>query len=117
MNQQKFKKNGFVVLKKLFSKEEVELLYNVSVSDSVTQNAFEVRDNPGKLTKLMLWFTPGDDTFGLMSRSKRIVPNVQDLLGEGEMNFELKEDAKAFEAIPGFKAIPFDKIGVQKVKN
>ena len=38
-------------------------------------------------------------------------------INEEEMNFELKEDAKAFEAIPDFKAIPFDKIGVQKVKN
>lgn len=35
-------------------------------------------------------------------------------VNEEAMNFELKEDAKAFEAIPGFKAIPFSKIGVQK---
>ncbi|HKK64042.1 MAG TPA: right-handed parallel beta-helix repeat-containing protein [Bacteroidales bacterium] len=30
-----------------------------------------------------------------------------------EMNFELKEDAKAFEKIPGFEPIPFSQIGVQ----
>ncbi|SFF20925.1 right-handed parallel beta-helix repeat-containing protein [Sunxiuqinia elliptica] len=35
-------------------------------------------------------------------------------VNEEEMNFELKENAKAFEAIPGFEAIPFDKIGVKK---
>lgn len=35
-------------------------------------------------------------------------------INEEEMNFELKEDAKAFEAIPGFEPIPFSKIGVQK---
>ena len=28
------------------------------------------------------------------------------------MDFELNEGAKAFEAIPGFKDIPFEKIGV-----
>jgi len=30
------------------------------------------------------------------------------------MNFELKEDAEAFRAIPGFEPIPFSKIGVQQ---
>jgi len=33
---------------------------------------------------------------------------------EENMNFELKEDAKAFESIPGFEPILFSKIGVQK---
>lgn len=33
---------------------------------------------------------------------------------ENEMNFKLKKDAKAFSIIPGFKDIPFEKIGVQK---
>lgn len=35
-------------------------------------------------------------------------------VNEEEMNFELKEDAKAFKEIPAFEAIPFNKIGVQK---
>lgn len=35
-------------------------------------------------------------------------------VNEEEMNFELKEGAKAFEEIPGFEPIPFSKIGVQK---
>lgn len=35
-------------------------------------------------------------------------------VNEAEMNFELKEDARAFEVIPGFKAIPFSRIGVKK---
>jgi hypothetical protein len=32
---------------------------------------------------------------------------------EENMNFKLKEDAKAFEKIPGFEPIPFSQIGVQ----
>ena len=35
-------------------------------------------------------------------------------VNEDEMIFELKEDAKAFEEIPGFEPIPFNKIGVKK---
>ena len=35
-------------------------------------------------------------------------------VNDEEMNFELKEGARAFEAIPGFKGIPFSKIGVKK---
>ena len=42
---------------------------------------FDFRDQTGKNTKLTLWFTPGDDTFGLMSRSERMVKGVQQLLG------------------------------------
>ncbi|QOD62430.1 right-handed parallel beta-helix repeat-containing protein [Polaribacter haliotis] len=37
-------------------------------------------------------------------------------VNEEAQNFNLKKDAKAFEKIPGFKNIPFDKIGVQKRK-
>jgi hypothetical protein len=35
-------------------------------------------------------------------------------VNEDEMHFELKEDAIAFTAVPGFKAIPFSKIGAKR---
>jgi ectoine hydroxylase-related dioxygenase (phytanoyl-CoA dioxygenase family) len=48
-------------------------------------NAFEFKDQSGKHTRLTLWFTPGDDTFGLLTRSEQIVSAVKTLLGEGEI--------------------------------
>ena len=33
-----------------------------------------------------------------------------------EMNFQLKPSSEIFKLLPGFKAIPFKKIGIQKQK-
>jgi len=42
-----------------------------------------------------------------------IIAEDPGFVDEKGMNFELKEDAKAFKEIPGFESIPFSKIGVQ----
>tara|TARA_R110002124_G_scaffold240431_1_gene405626 strand:+ start:211 stop:1023 length:813 start_codon:yes stop_codon:yes gene_type:complete len=83
--KEKYQQDGFLIQRGLFSKEEIDLLLEVATDDSVVSNAFDLNDQNGKKTKLTLWFTPGDDSFGLMSRSKRVVELVQDLLGEGEV--------------------------------
>ncbi len=81
-----FDRDGYLIVRSFFSPEEIALLYALSTDDTVTGHAFEFRDQSGKRTKLTLWFTPGDDTFGLMSRSERMVEGVQHLLGpEGEV--------------------------------
>jgi ectoine hydroxylase-related dioxygenase (phytanoyl-CoA dioxygenase family) len=80
-----YQKNGYLIINELFSPEEIELLYGVATDNSVTANSFDLNDQDGKKTKLTLWFTAGDDSFGLMSRCKRIVESVQRLLGPGEV--------------------------------
>ena len=80
-----FNKNGFLERKNLFNKKEVALLLAAAKSPDVTDHAFEMKDRLGKRSRLTLWFTPGDDTLGLMSRSDRIVGYVQYLLGDGEV--------------------------------
>ncbi len=77
-----FENDGYLIKKELFGKEEIELLYKLSVDDTVTSNAFDFKDAQGNRTKVTLWFTPGDDTFGLMSRCERMVNSVRKLLGE-----------------------------------
>ena len=85
-NQNSFVRDGYVILRNFFSTAEIELLYRLSTDDVVTGHAFDFRDQTGKRTKLTLWFTPGDDTFGLMSRSERMVNGVAKLLGtEGDV--------------------------------
>lgn len=80
-----YHRDGFVILPQLFSNAEIDLLYRVATDDTVTGNSFDLNDQDGKKTKLTLWFTAGDDSFGLMSRSKRLVDAVQALLGPGEV--------------------------------
>lgn len=78
-----YNRDGYVVIKGLFSKEETDKLYHTAVEDSVMQkNAMDLNDQSGKKTKLSLWFTPGDDVFGYLIRSERMVNSVWQLLGQ-----------------------------------
>ncbi len=77
-----FNQDGFLIVPGFFSGEEISLMYTLATDNTVAENAFDLNDKDGKRTKLTLWFTPGDDTFGLMSRSERMVSGVRSLLGE-----------------------------------
>jgi ectoine hydroxylase-related dioxygenase (phytanoyl-CoA dioxygenase family) len=80
-----YHRDGYSILQGLFTPEEISLLHSVATDETVTSNSFDLNDQDGKKTKLTLWFTAGDDSFGLMSRSKRLVESVQELLGPGEV--------------------------------
>jgi ectoine hydroxylase-related dioxygenase (phytanoyl-CoA dioxygenase family) len=80
-----YHRDGFLVVKDFFSSAEIDLLYQTATDESVVDHAFDLNDQEGKKTKLTLWFTAGDDPFGLMSRCKRMIDSVQSLLGEGEV--------------------------------
>ncbi len=81
-----YEQDGYLIVKNFLNPEEVALLSGLATGDSVLRNnAFDLKDQTGKYTKLTLWFTPGDDTFGLLTRSEQIVNAVQTLLGEGEV--------------------------------
>ena len=81
-----YDQDGYIIVRNFLDAPEVALLYGLATGDSVLRNnAFEFKDQSGKHTKLTLWFTPGDDTFGLLTRSERMVHAAQTLLGEGEV--------------------------------
>lgn len=78
---EKYHTDGYLIREKLFSQDETDLLLSLATDQTVTGKAFDLTDQEGHKTKLTLWFTPGDDSFGLMSRSKRLVNAVESLLG------------------------------------
>lgn len=81
-----YDQDGYLIIKNFLNKEEVKLLYDLATGDQVLRsNAFDLNDQSGKSTKLTLWFTPGEDTFSLLTRSEKIVNAVQTLLGQGEV--------------------------------
>ena len=77
-----YNRDGYLIKSNFFSQEEIDLLLSVAKDDTMRSNALDLNDQSGRKTKLTLWFTPGDDSFGLMSRSARIVNGVQELLGD-----------------------------------
>ena len=77
-----YQQKGYVVLKQFCSPAEIERLYSTAVNDAAMKNnALDLNDQSGKKTKLSLWFTPGNDVFGYLTRSKKMVQNVRQLLG------------------------------------
>ena len=76
-----FNRDGYVLLKGFFSKPEVQKLYTTALADDVMRkNALDLNDQSGKKTRLSLWFTPGNDVFGYMTRSKRMIEAIRPLL-------------------------------------
>lgn len=78
---QAFNKDGYVIVKNFFSKEEIDKLYGIATGDSVVkENAVDLNDQTGKKTKLTLWFTPGEDVYSMLLRSERMVTGAAQLL-------------------------------------
>jgi ectoine hydroxylase-related dioxygenase (phytanoyl-CoA dioxygenase family) len=84
--KEKYDRDGYLIVKNFLNQQEVTLLYGLATGDTVLRNnAFDLNDQGGKRTKLTLWFTPGDDTYGLLTRSERMVKTAGALMGEGEV--------------------------------
>jgi len=77
-----FEHDGYLLVEGLFDPEETELLITVARSDQALQeHAYGRKDSQGRLSRLSLWNHPGDDLFGTVSRSRRIVDAMEQLLG------------------------------------
>ncbi|RFM26832.1 phytanoyl-CoA dioxygenase family protein [Deminuibacter soli] len=77
-----YHKQGYIIVKSFCTKPEIEKLYTTAINDNAMRNnALDLNDQSGKKTKLSLWFTPGNDVFGYLTRSEKMVAAVQLLLG------------------------------------
>ncbi|MBS7233788.1 phytanoyl-CoA dioxygenase family protein [Flavobacterium psychroterrae] len=77
-----YQDKGFIIVKNFCSREEIDLLYQTALNDqAMSKNALDLNDQSGKKTKLSLWFTPGNDVFGYLTRSNKVVKAVSQILG------------------------------------
>ncbi|MCH5721450.1 phytanoyl-CoA dioxygenase family protein [Niabella hibiscisoli] len=78
-----YEQKGYIIVKNFLSQAEVQKLHTIAVTDHVLQkHAFDLNDQAGKKTKLTLWYTPGNDAYGLLTKSQRMV-NAADKLLDG----------------------------------
>ncbi|MDP4262759.1 MAG: phytanoyl-CoA dioxygenase family protein [Bacteroidota bacterium] len=76
--------DGYVIINSFLSEKEIKKLYSIATGDSTLQkHAFDLNDQSGKKTKLTLWYTPGDDAYGLLTKSSRMVESADKLM-DGE---------------------------------
>ncbi|HJW17372.1 MAG TPA: phytanoyl-CoA dioxygenase family protein, partial [Flavisolibacter sp.] len=79
-----YHRDGYIIVKSFLSTEEASKLHNIATGDeTMRQHAFDLNDQSGKKTKLTLWYTPGDDAYGLLTKSRKMVESVDQLL-DGE---------------------------------
>ena len=78
---QSYHNHGYVIVKNFLLEDEVNKLYKIATGDDTLQkHAFDLNDQSGKKTKLTLWYTPGNDAYGLLTKSERMVDNANLLL-------------------------------------
>ena len=76
-----YERDGYVMVRNFLSAGEVEKLYMIATGDdTLRKHAFDLNDQTGKKTKLTLWYNPGDDAYGLLTRSRRMVESADKLL-------------------------------------
>jgi len=76
-----YNNDGYLILKEFCSKREIDNLLDYASKDSsISDNVLDLNDESGKKTKLSLWFTPGDNIFGYLSRSEKVVNSISQLL-------------------------------------
>jgi phytanoyl-CoA hydroxylase len=76
-----YHRDGYVIIKSFLATDEANKLYKITTGDeTMRQHAFDLNDQSGKKTKLTLWYTPGDDAYGLLTRSRKMVESVDKLL-------------------------------------
>ena len=76
-----FHKDGYLIIPGFLTAPEINKLYRIATDDdTMSKHSFAVNDSSGKKSKLALWFTPGNDAYGLLTRSQRMVNAVEQLL-------------------------------------
>ena len=76
-----YHRDGYLIVRNFLNDEEISKLYKIATNDETLQkHAFDLNDQSGKKTKLTLWYTPGNDAYGLLTKSHRMVDSANKLL-------------------------------------
>ena len=80
-----YNRDGYVIIRNFLQTEEVNKLLTIAVEDDTMQkHSFDLNDQTGRKTKLALWYTPGNDAYGLLTKSNRMIGSVDKLMdGDG----------------------------------
>jgi ectoine hydroxylase-related dioxygenase (phytanoyl-CoA dioxygenase family) len=92
---QAFQQDGYVVIRGLLDAEETLLTLTAArQDDAIREHTMQVIDTKGRSTNLSLWNHPGDDIYGAICRSRRVVDSMEKLLGDEVYHYHSKLSAK-----------------------
>ena len=76
-----YQRNSYLIVRNFLSGPEVSKLYRIATDDqAMHKHSFDLNDQSGKKTKLALWYKPGNDAYGLLTKSKRLIDAVHRLM-------------------------------------
>ena len=76
---------GYLLVKELFTKAEIELLSRSAREDhELDKHSFGRADGNGGTVRLSLWNHPGNGIYGMFARCERVVRSMEKLL-DGEV--------------------------------
>lgn len=90
-----FQRDGYLFVENLLDADEVELLQTAVRGDAkMMDSAMAVTDSEGRRTNLSLWNHPGNDIYGMIARSERVVHSMSQLLDDEVYHYHSKLSAK-----------------------
>ncbi len=76
-----YSNEGYLIIRNFLNIDEVTKLQQIAFDDgAMRKHAFDLNDQAGKKTKLTLWYKPGNDAYGLLTRSNRMVRGADSLM-------------------------------------
>ena len=77
-----FWRDGYVMKPGFLDAAEIDLVRRaIETDEAIAANVTRINDSQGASTELALWNHPGDDIFGMVARSERMVGGMEKLLG------------------------------------
>jgi ectoine hydroxylase-related dioxygenase (phytanoyl-CoA dioxygenase family) len=90
-----FNRDGYLFVPGLLDAEETQLVLSAARADAkMREHAMQIADTQGRSTNLSLWNHPGDDVYGMVARSHRVVDSMEQLLGGEVYHYHSKLSAK-----------------------
>ncbi|HLH99587.1 MAG TPA: phytanoyl-CoA dioxygenase family protein [Acidimicrobiales bacterium] len=90
-----FDRDGFLVRRQFFTADEIGSLIRAYEEDeAISGRARAVADGQGGHTEIALWNAPGEDVFGAVARSAKLVTAVQALLRDEVYHYHSKVNLK-----------------------
>lgn len=78
----RFLRDGYLIMPGYYDAEEMNLLLATARADAqMLSHGFGVQDAAGRQSRLSLWNHPGNDIYGMISRGRRLVDAMEQLLG------------------------------------
>ena len=87
----RFHEDGYLRVPGMLDADEIRMLVEAARSDSgLLDHAFGVDDRESTPARLALWNHPGEDIYGMVSRSERMVDTVEKLLADEVYHYHSK---------------------------